>query len=564
MNDSFKIALSLHQSGKLAEAEKIYKTILEKDPLHADSLRLLGILYAQQGLYQKSLECFNEAIKLDPASYSCHNSLGNVYKNLGDYTKAIEHFEIALKLNAHSAVVHNNLAALYHKLNQLEEAIDHYKKAISINPDYAEAHYNLANIYTKKMDYPAAIEHAKIALHYEPDLIQAHTLLGQLYYSQNKINEAIACFKARIQHDPAHAETQHLLATAYMKQSKFDEAIFHFEQALQYEPNHPEALHNLGSLYLLLHKPTEALQYFLRKLQSSPDLDTYYNIGVIYMYQDRHEEALQFLSEALKLDANFFNAHLNIGNIYLKLEDYENAIRFYQSALELQPDNQEIKYILAALKQQLTPGRAPKEYVQHLFDQYATYFDQHLTTHLHYKVPELLYKAVMSENVDHSKKWTILDLGCGTGLVGEPFRTNAETLIGVDISEKMLEVAKQKNIYDELKKLDIEDALKQHHQIDLVIAADVFVYVGDLTQIFALCKKTLKEHGLFAFTVEKTHHPDFTLQKSARFAHNKEYIQHLADNNGFTIMCADDVTLRLQKGLPVEGYLFILKNNYPH
>ncbi len=204
------------------------------------------------------------------------------------------------------------------------------------------------------------------------------------------------------------------------------------------------------------------------------------------------------------------------------------------------------------------PKRPPKEYIQSLFDQYAAYFDKHLIEILHYKVPELLYKSIEQETKIKKHSWNILDLGCGTGLCGEKFRPIAKKLIGIDLSEKMIEVAKRKNIYDELHVSDIHQALQKQQDLDLIIAGDTFVYIGDLAKTFSDCKNALRESGLLAFTIEKTTQYPYELQKSARFAHGKKYIEELAKQNNFKIQQCNNIVLRKQRNKSIEGYLYVL------
>ncbi len=223
--------------------------------------------------------------------------------------------------------------------------------------------------------------------------------------------------------------------------------------------------------------------------------EIYYNIGLIYMAQERHNDAIEYFSEATRRKPDYLDAYLNLGAVSLKKEDHANAIKYYQAALTLKPEDSEISYILSALQQGITPEQAPREYLQHLFDQYAPYFDKHLQEYLDYRVPQLLYDAVTQELGTLAGEFIILDLGCGTGLCGAKFRPLAKHLIGIDISAKMIDTAAQKKIYDELKVLDVTQALQDFSNIDIILAADVFTYIGNLAAIFAHSKQTLKAGG---------------------------------------------------------------------
>src|SRR3989338_550714 len=163
--------------------------------------------------------------------------------------------------------------------------------------------------------------------------------------------------------------------------------------------------------------------------------------------------------------------------------------------------------MLAALTQKNTVKQAPKEYVSHLFDQYAAFYDKHLTDALKYDVPQKILRALTLHcpTLLQEKMLSIVDLGCGTGLCGTLFKSFAKSLIGIDLSKNMLSIAEEKYCYDQLIKEDIVIALSKFSNVDLIIAADVLTYLGDLNQLFCNIKKSLHDNGMFIFTVEKTH-----------------------------------------------------------
>jgi predicted TPR repeat methyltransferase len=521
----FKTALQHHQRGEIKKAEELYRRILHNEPNNADVLHLLGILLSQKGKFTEAQKLIAKAIELQPNSPSFHNSMGNILKNLGKLSKAISYYQKALDLQPNYAVAHNNLGNIFLQQGKLGQAGKHYQQAIQIQPNYADAHYNLAIILLRQNNVIEAVKHLDKTLQLHPNHTEAHNQMAQLLHQLGDL----------------------------------DTAIYHYKECLKLDPFNATVFHNLGAIFLEQGEPAAALKYFLRLLQIAPDFNTYYNLGVIYMYLGRPNDAIQYFQEALKKDPNHFASHSNLGSIYLKAEDYKNAAWHYRQALKLQPNNKEIAYILNAIDQRKIPKMAPKEYIQSLFDQYAAYFDKHLIEVLHYRVPELLYKSVEQETKVEKRSWNILDLGCGTGLCGEKFRPLAKKLIGVDLSEKMVEMAKQKNIYDELHVSDIHQALQKQHDLDLIIAGDTFVYIGDLAKTFSDCKNALKKSGLLAFTVEKTSQYPYELQKSARFAHSKKYIEELVEQNDFKILRCDTIVLRKQRNKSVEGYLYVLR-----
>ena len=179
---------------------------------------------------------------------------------------------------------------------------------------------------------------------------------------------------------------------------------------------------------------------------------------------------------------------------------------------------------------------------------------------LKYNVPAQLRLAVSNCLDITSKQKNILDIGCGTGLCGIFFRDLAGFLVGIDISEGMLEQAKLLGAYDGLCRGNILDALPGYasHIFDVIIAADVFVYIGDLSTEFQIIKSCARENAILAFTVEITdNNQDFILQTSGRFKHSVNYIQQIAAATGFELQSSREIVLREQLGEPVNGMIFV-------
>jgi predicted TPR repeat methyltransferase len=150
-------------------------------------------------------------------------------------------------------------------------------------------------------------------------------------------------------------------------------------------------------------------------------------------------------------------------------------------------------------------------------------------------------------------KGKILDLGCGTGLAAQKLKTADNQFIGVDISEKMLDLARQKNIYTELHQADILDYLHDSHpDFAYIIAADVFCYFGDLRQILAACAPT---RLIFSAETDSTAEK-FTVMANGRYKHNPQYLELLLHNSGYTKVTKTELILRRENGKDVNGCIF--------
>jgi predicted TPR repeat methyltransferase len=204
---------------------------------------------------------------------------------------------------------------------------------------------------------------------------------------------------------------------------------------------------------------------------------------------------------------------------------------------------------------------APPQYVIDVFDNYAERFEHSLIEELDYKVPELL-RRMLDEEWDPKKIFPCgLDLGCGTGLSGLAFQSRVEQLTGIDLSEKMLQQAAAKGLYHALHCAELVDFLNSAstQQYDLVIAADVFTYIGNLRPLFKALPGRLRVDAALLFSTE--HHAnggDYILRRSGRFSHGVRYIEDLARAHGFTLIRHEETDIRKDRGQWLRGDLYHL------
>jgi len=261
----------------------------------------------------------------------------------------------------------------------------------------------------------------------------------------------------------------------------------------------------------------------------------------------------------IRLKPRHAAAHTNLGAILLRLGKKRDAIDQYQHALTLDADNDIARFLLDAVKGRHNIRSAPINYVKNLFDNYAVQYDQHLIQNLQYSLPSQL-RDCYDELMKSDNKVTCLDLGCGTGLVGEAFKQRCSYLVGIDVSENMLTQARYKNIYDGLTHVDIHDYTPPiEGGFDLVIAAEVFSYIGDLENTLKKCREFIANDGVLLFSVEESRDQDVNLQESARFAHRLEYIINLAEKLGYEVLINKKISGRLQENTALAEIIFALK-----
>jgi predicted TPR repeat methyltransferase len=277
--------------------------------------------------------------------------------------------------------------------------------------------------------------------------------------------------------------------------------------------------------------------------------------------------AADLLAQTADLAPGFAAAWFTLGAVRDRLGDREGAVSAFTQARDCDPeDAQGARLQLARLGAGETIPPMSEAYVRRLFDQYAGRYDTALTEHLRYRGPAILLEAVepVMRSLGRAMHFgAMLDLGCGTGLGGAAFRPFAGRLVGVDLSPAMIAKAVEKGIYDRTAVASFEDfladAISAREHYDLVLAADVFVYVNDLAPVMVGIARILAPNGVLAFTAETYAGEDVKLLPTLRFAHGENYLRTLLSAGRLTARHFARTSVRSEKGVPVEGLVVVAK-----
>lgn len=272
-------------------------------------------------------------------------------------------------------------------------------------------------------------------------------------------------------------------------------------------------------------------------------------------------DAASLYRETLALAPDWDEAHFALAEALEALGQPQEACTHYTEYLRLAAaDTMGAEIRLALLGAAPLPPVLPQPYVKALFDQYAERFDEALVTRLEYRAPYLLREAVDRLRPPRPEGERILDLGCGTGLAGESFRGRAAWLAGVDLSPCMIAEAARKSVYDELQEGEALHALAgAAMRFDVVVAADVLVYMGDLAPLFAALRKVLAADGLFAFSVQSTETAPYALGPECRYSHHPDYLRRIASGTGLEVLALDPAICRREAGEAVPGLVGVLR-----
>ncbi|MCG8633386.1 MAG: tetratricopeptide repeat protein [Desulfobacterales bacterium] len=409
-----------------------------------------------------------------------------------------------------------------HRRGELSEAEKGYREILKIKPDWGQALTSLGKVFLDQgLPEKAKTIFEKAAGLNPPDLSACYNL-GRLKQLENDHRGAIVIYKAMIDLQPDIGIVWNNLGVAYRETGKADDAFASFKAAVRFSPGMAEAWNNLGVA------------------QDEAGLA---------------ENALTSYRKAIEIQPDYASPHLNTGISLQKSGKLAKAEEHYNKVLKVQPDNEIAKFMRQSIRGDETPDAAPVEHVRNIFDQCAENFEEILVDGLEYKTPDILFHLVRPYL---SEKMTILDLGCGTGLGAHLYKPFAKSLTGVDISEKMLEKASEKKIYNRLGVFDILRDWVFPSRFDLIYSSDVFVYFGNLDRIFKSASSYLVKGGKIAFSVEKlADGPGYRLYPSGRYAHSQQYIRECLSRHELKIAELSKTDIRNQSGNPVKGLLIV-------
>jgi predicted TPR repeat methyltransferase len=551
-------AVASSKAGHFANAERLFEALLLRQPDHVRALDQFGILLAQIGRYEEAERHIRRAIGLGARSGGTFYNHGIILKYLQKPLEALDAFNKALAINPADPETWNNRGTVFNDLARYGEAIHDFDKAISLRADFAAAFCNRAKSLVLSGRHEEALAACDKALAMRPELLEMWLGRANACCQLKRYDEALAAYDKVLARKPDLAEALLARSSVCGLLERHDEALAGFDKVLTAAPDLAEAWFGRANACYLLNRYGDALAAYEKTLALKPDsAEAWLNYGGILARAKRHDEALAGFDKALTMRPNLAEAWLGRGEALHALNRPDEAIVAFRQALANGGNAEVIQYSLAALGADAAPVTAPERLVTELFDEYADRFDEHLVETLKYRAPDLLFGAVA--RFVHSSKLDILDLGCGTGLVGARFHPIARTLTGIDFSSNMLKLAQQRQIYDNLVCGELTDFLRtQIESFDLVIGTDVFLYIGDLSGVFQGVRAALRAGGLFGFSVEISAEQDFVLGPNRHYAHSGAYLQKLAADHGFVLETIESQIIRQHEGIDVAGYLVVL------
>lgn len=356
---------------------------------------------------------------------------------------------------------------------------------------------------------------------------------------------------------PARLEFALLLARG----DKFQPALEQADKVFALVPNEWMALLNLIDIAQRSQDFGRSIRYLEHALSLRPGdalLQTY--LARDYARTGQIEQALQTWGQVISAQPD--NQQARYGRLHLLVENGRAAeAKDDADALLAQSPEDPIYRYYAQLVQGQTPATQPVELQKNLFDSMAAQYDIHMVRRLGYQLPKLVAEQITEVFPD--KKLNLLDLGCGTGLLGVYLGPIQGGMVGVDVSEQMVNQAARHNIYDRFHTVNVLDALRdtQDGLFDVITALDVLPYIGDLATVIPNARRILSDGGFFIFSTEATQKKDdakglgYVLQDNGRYAHRRDYLESLLEKSGFSYVKLTEQVIRTERGEPVKGFL---------
>jgi tetratricopeptide (TPR) repeat protein/glutathione synthase/RimK-type ligase-like ATP-grasp enzyme len=341
----FAKGLRLHRSGRLAEAEQLYRQVLSKAPHHADSLHWLGVIGLQTGNLAPAGELISAAVRIRPNDAIYHSNLGLVYQNQGKLDQAAACFERALALQPHYPEARNNLGVLLQRQGQLAAAVAQFEQAIGLRPGYSDAVRNLAQLHfvlgnnAQQAGQPeVAVEHYTRALAQDPKFAEAQFNLGNALRDLGELGPAAATYERALALNPRLTPAYQALGVLALIEDLPEKAVKQFEQALAIEPALAEAHYNLAIALMGLDRKADAVERFRRALSLKPDyIAAHFNLANALVDLGRPTDASAHYEKTLALDPTFAQAQVALGNLHFAAGAADRALMHFREAQRLEP-----------------------------------------------------------------------------------------------------------------------------------------------------------------------------------------------------------------------------------
>ena len=397
IEQALKQGVTAHREGKLQDAERLYRAILQSQPKHPDANHNLGVLAVSVNKTDAALPLFKFALESNPKIEQFWLSYVDALIKEKQYNNAKQVLEQAknqgvdgLKLNALEAQLasinkeenvdslspsqeqlsnlsehHQNgrfgeaenlaisitqefpkhqigwkvLGVVLKQTGRIRESLPAMQKAAQLAPQNAEAYYNLGNTFQELGRFDEAKASYRQAIELKPDFAEAHSSLGNTQKELGRLDEAEASYIQAIRLKPDYAEAHSNLGNTLQELGRFDEANASYRQAIELKSDFAEAHNSLGNTLKELGRLDEAEASYSQAIGLKPDYaEAHSNLGNTFKELGKLDEAEASYAKAIALKPDLAEAHNNLGNMLQKLGRLNEAEASFRQAIALKPD----------------------------------------------------------------------------------------------------------------------------------------------------------------------------------------------------------------------------------
>ena len=392
-----------------------------------------------------------------------------------------------------------------------------------------------------------------------PNAPRVFMLAGLMAEKSGNINGAFEALRRSVAMAPDWGPGLLELALLLARQNQFKEAVETAEKVAALEPRNLQVLAGVVDIAHRAGHTEMAVQHLRRGLELVPG-DTMLRrlLARDLSEQGKHEESLALWTALVAENPTDPQALVGRVQACIASNKPTDALADTQALLALAPQDAVYQYY-GQLARGETPAQQPAELTRPLFDSLAELYDMHMVRGLKYQLPKQIAEKIIARYPD--KKLNVLDLGCGTGLLGVCLGRLDGFLIGVDFSHKMIEQAVRHNVYDRFHTVNLHDALRSTPDAlyQVITALDVFIYAGDVTQAVRDAFRILTPGGQLMFSCETASEtgPDMVLLPAGRYAHKRSHVEALCKAAGFDPIEVEDSVLRYENKAPVHGFVVV-------
>lgn len=341
-----------HQSqGRLAEAERVLRQILQVQPHHAFALHLLGVVAHQAGKTDLAIGLIEEAVRHNGSIALFHSNLGEMYRQAGRLEEALRHGERAVALDPRMVAAHGNLGIACFDRKDYDRAEACQRQALALDPQFAPALNNMGSICRARKQVDEAMDWYRKAIAANPNYVESLSNLGAVLLEDERAGEAVAPLEQALRINPNHAEALCNLGMVRNALDQYDAAHALFRKALQVRPDYPEAYIGLARFHHEQEHLADAERCARRAVELAPQkAEMYSQLGNIYTEMARSDEAREMFEKALVIDPECNEALLGLGHLCMESGDMEKAEALFRQALVLKEDNLPARFHLAQVR----------------------------------------------------------------------------------------------------------------------------------------------------------------------------------------------------------------------